>query len=163
GRLARAARAHRGSPARSDFGVPQSPRRRTAGVPGERYCSAKTTWTVAVTVEVPGLLGGGAAVHLGLARLTTGAPVAVGAEVAQPETGAALVSSCGVSSGPSPSSIARTGPRLAPARAARAVALVLALSKAAVRALVNAASVSPTKKLGPLTPVAPAAIATPTS
>ncbi len=112
-----------------------------------------------MTVEVPGLTGGGAPVHLGLARLIA----AVEPTVPQPAVGAALASNWGVSSGPSPSSMASAGPSVPPARVARAVARSLALSKAAVRALAKASSVSPTKKLGPLTPVAPAPIAALTS
>src|ERR1044071_6334208 len=110
---------------------------------GLHYCRAKTTWTVAVTVEVPGLVGGGMAPQLPV-RLATGP--AVGLETAQPEAGADLASSnWGVRIGPSPSSIVSAGPRLAPARVASAVARTLALSKAAARASVKAASLSPTK------------------
>src|SRR5690242_4677715 len=115
------------------------------------YCRAKTTWTVAVTVEVPGLVGGGEAQAAVRFVAATGDSVVVGgaglALVPQPAAGdgAALASNSGVSCGPSPSSIVSAGPSVAPARLARAAACPLALSKAAPSASANAFSVSPTK------------------
>ena len=49
------------------------------------YSRAKTTWTVAVTVEVPGLVGGGAAVQRPDRLTASGADRARGLEAAQPD------------------------------------------------------------------------------
>jgi hypothetical protein len=87
------------------------------------------TWTVALTVEVPGLVGG------------------VGAALTEEASSAPPLSKRGpMNSAPEPSSIDSAWPRWAPAWEARTVARSLALSKAAARTLANASSSLPTVK-----------------
>ena len=109
-----------------------------------------------MTVEVPGLTGGGATVHLGLARL-------VGLAVTQPvlELDFPFVLP---GTTPLPSFFdADHRAEGGAGRGGEGGRSGFGLAEGGDEGVVQADPVSPTKKLGPLVPVAPAPIAAPTS